>query len=366
MSQLKSLQEKSVSIKTTQAHQLPYQLANFGDKRLRESDRLELLNLPLLLSDRSKHTVSTGSILLDSLAAESANRAAALQDLSLIKIFTSYRISTSLERGDLERGDLEQGELEQGELEQEFEQSYPRPVSAGMKPPIERLDDDLSSAAVESSSSTEPALQSIKQADKHPATGLQSAADPSPQNTTSTVDNGTTARESAASVGLLDIHDELLFGGAYSDLFSVDPHMMQVDDDRVYILTYLLRHLSDFTVIQLQNGFPHNADPAVINRADPPRYLTVLETSDFDLYDLNDLDDLDNSDHFDENNFDEDELDRLMVEEAQLRQADIERPIDHQRQIETEIELDGLNAQVQVLHAKIELLSRKLEQVATS
>lgn len=314
MSQLKSPKEK-VSSKDTQARQPIYQTANFDYKSLHIDRHLKPLDLSLLIPNGSKSVASTGSLLLDSLIEDGTNESFILQDLCLIEV-SAFR-----------QADQRQERLESQER---LEQSYSKPTV--YPAPSDEVSDYESSGAIAKKSYSS----------KQPSTESQSQQNPSPQQAAaSTADDGPVARESAASVGLLDIDDALLFGGAYSRLFSTDPYIAKVDDSRIYILTYLLRHLSAFKVTQLQDGFPNNADPAVINRPDPPRYLTVLEMSNFSLDDSDLIDDLDS-------------LDKLAAKDAQLRQKD------------PKSELDGLNEQMQALVERVEFLSKKLGQVTTS
>ncbi len=148
-------------------------------------------------------------------------------------------------------------------------------------------------------------------------------------------DNATAARVSAASVGLLDIDDTLLFGGAHGDLSAVDPYAMQIDDDKVYTLNYLLQRISAFTVAQLQNGFPYNADPKVTNSPSQPKYQAVLDIGSFELGSL-------------------DDVDKQAAQKSQIVQPNI-RP-----------DVSRLSAQVRALNAKVERLSKTLEQAVAS
>ncbi|WP_038016113.1 hypothetical protein [Synechococcus sp. PCC 7335] len=320
MSQLESPQQRSSSIKSSQARRQTYQLASLDDKRMDGTEHLDLLHLPLLIPKRSEPVASTGSILLDSLIEDYADESPVLQDLSLIEIST------------LDNSDpREQEPIESQEYREYLEQSYSRTASSQPKPPNEALDHKPPATSQNSHTSLHP---SAEPDESHQPSAEQAAI--------SIADDGPADRESAASVGLLNINDELLFGGAYSDHFSIDPYMPLGDDGRVYILTYLLQHLSAFTVSQLQYGFPYNADPTLINQPDSPRYLTVLEESYFDLDDLNSMDELDS---FKISN---------AAEDSQLRPPN------------TKSEPEELSEQVRLLKEKIELLNQKLEQITIS
>lgn len=319
MRQLESPQEKPFSIKSSQARQQTYQSASFDYERIDGGKELELLNLSLLIPKRLEPVASTGSILLDSLMEDHASESSLLHDLNLIEISAFHPLDPS-----------SQEHIELQEYRDYLEQNYFQTAKSYPKPPGE-TSGDKSTGAISQNLPTS----------SHPPTEPKSNQPSAEQAAIFIAADGPAARSSAASVGLLDINDALLFGGVYRNLFSVDPHMTQGDDDSVYILTYLLRHLSAFTVTQLQNGFPNSADPAVINQPDSTKYLTVLEISDFILDDLDSIDELDSPE-------------TPTAEEAQLKASN------------TKSESEGLSEQVQSLMEEIELLNQKLEQITTS
>lgn len=96
-----------------------------------------------------------------------------------------------------------------------------------------------------------------------------------------------------------------------------------------------------FTVAQLQNGFPNNADPNVINRPNQPKYQTVLEFNSFQLSGLNNCR-------------------KVAARNTQPIQVATELNLDRNSDTDG---LDGLNAQIQDLNAQIEYLRNKLNQV---
>ncbi|MEM8503329.1 MAG: hypothetical protein AAF716_09275 [Cyanobacteria bacterium P01_D01_bin.1] len=158
------------------------------------------------------------------------------------------------------------------------------------------------------------------------------------------VDDGKAARASAASVGLLDIDDTLLFGGTHGEISLADPYVMQIEDSPVYILAYLSQHVSAFAVAQLRNGFPNNAAPEVINRPDPPAYQTVLESNSFKLSDL-------------------DGHSKVGLEHSQSVQTTSDLDLGEGSD---EDSLNGLNAQIKNLNAQLEYLRQKLEQAVAA
>lgn len=150
--------------------------------------------------------------------------------------------------------------------------------------------------------------------------------------------DGKKARDNAASVGLIDLNDTLLFGGDRHDLASTDPF---VDDSHspdgsseIGVISYISQQISAFTVSKLKNGFPYNTDPKIINRANPPNRSTVLGLKDFKLGNLTALDE----------------------DPPAARQTQPPRSASNS-------ELSALSQQVKMLNRKIADLSQKLAQV---
>ena len=149
------------------------------------------------------------------------------------------------------------------------------------------------------------------------------------------------ARDCAATVGLIDISDTLLFGGDRPDLISADPFIPLGGESHLPgVLAYLTKQISAFTVDRLQNGFPHNTDPRVLNRLDPPKRKTVLDAESFKLGDLTNL---------------EPEL------KAKTRKGLVGQS---HRPSQDAAEISVLSQQVEDLNRKIAYLSQKLAQVA--
>ena len=175
--------------------------------------------------------------------------------------------------------DLSDQQLEDAELED----AEPDPLD---HPPEEALPDYLDGTPISS-------------APKSPSSHLVTPSSPPkqtpPQNQSSApitqsipafsaVHQEKRARDGAASVGLIDITDTLLFGGDRPDLVSADPFIPKGSDLNVPgVLAYLTNQISAFTVDRLQSGFPYNTDPKVLNRLEQPKYKTVLSIDDFKL-----------------------------------------------------------------------------------
>lgn len=141
------------------------------------------------------------------------------------------------------------------------------------------------------------------------------------------------ARDSAASVGLLDLEDTLLFGGEQQDLFSTDPFMEMSAGSALGVLTYITLQVSAFTVSKPKGNFPYNTDPAVINRVEPPKRKTVLDLQHFQLGSLTNLDE------------------------------ELPRPQQTQPPGQAAVDISALSQQVKRLNQKIADLSQKLAQV---
>ncbi len=317
-----------------------YQLTSLTYNLLREGSS-ELVGLSSLLMPSAPPTQdSTGSTLLDSLTKDLTRETPSLRSLDLIAVSDK----------------------------QQDPQSHPnrirsKPMSAalnsalfgGAQPSTQaatasQLPSSSDSALThrDSSATKETAIrdrtrdsagQKVVRSNRTQSPSNSSAVSTAPAKPAArSVDRGTAARTSAAAVGLLDINDTLLFGGTHGDISAVDPYTTQIDNNEVYTLRYLLQHLAAFTVVQLQNGFPYNADPKVISWPGRPKYQTILDIDSFELKDL-------------------DDTDKLAEQESP--------PMPPSIQTNAELDMDELSAQIRALNAKVEYLSSRLEQVAS-
>ena len=144
------------------------------------------------------------------------------------------------------------------------------------------------------------------------------------------------ARDSAASVGLIDLDDTLLFGGERQNLDSTDPFVTAAEGSAPGVLAYITLQVSAFTVTKLKSDFPYNTDPNILNQAASPKRSTVLDLQHFKL--------------------------------GQLTNLDTEPPAPQQTQPPQQqvanAEVSALSQQVKMLNQKIVDLSQKLAQVA--
>jgi len=322
------------------------------------------VSLFLLMPDESKQKDSTGSSLLDSLAKSHTHEAAALRNLGLIKVSTPKEAPTpqqvdrsithaesqpTAKRRELSGGIKSEVESRQksklnsnignsstdSQSENRVESKPENRAATNNKPAKVRTTPQSTEVAAEATTRTAAKTQ--------PAQASQHSQSPAPSNSGKTahpVSDGKAARASAASVGLLDIDDTLLFGGAHGEISLADPYVEQLEDSPVYILAYLGQQVSAFTVTQLQNGFPNNADPNVINRPDSPKYHTVLEINSFQLSEL-------------------DSRGKVAARSTQPMQPSTKQALEEHSNTS---ELDGLNAQIQDLNAQLEYLRSKLDQ----
>ncbi|MEO0884348.1 MAG: hypothetical protein AAFY54_00215 [Cyanobacteria bacterium J06648_10] len=186
---------------------------------------------------------------------------------------------------------------------------------------------------------TEPALRQTKPQPTPPAPSIKSpqialsATQQGPAFSHAVGTSDKEARDSAASVGLLDLEDALLFGGEQQDLFSTDPLMEVSAGSALGVLTYITLQVSAFTVSKPKGNFPYNTDPAVINRVEPPKRKTVLDLQHFQLGSLTNLDE------------------------------ELPRPQQTQPPGQAAVDISALSQQVKRLNQKIADLSQKLAQV---
>ncbi len=280
--------------------------------------RSDSVSLCLLMPDESAQDSSTGSFLLDSLAKRHTHETAALRNLDLIKVNTSKEASAPQRVGKSVTRTEGQPTRQNREL------------SSGVKSEVEVATEAITKTTIKTQSTQ------VSYLSQPPAPSALPSS-----KTTRLVNDGKASRASAASVGLLDIDDTLLFGGAHGEISLADPYVEQIEDSPIYILAYLSQQVSAFTIAQLQNGFPNNADPTVINRSDPPKYHTILESDSFQLSGL-------------------DNRSKAAAKGSQLMQADTESTQDKSSAVD---ELEGLNTQIQDLNAQLEYLRNKINQV---
>ncbi|MGD1899631.1 MAG: hypothetical protein ACFB16_22130 [Phormidesmis sp.] len=157
------------------------------------------------------------------------------------------------------------------------------------------------------------------------------------------VDHEKMARDSEASVGLIDLSDALRFGGDRQELIADEPSILPETEEELGLLTYLSQQISDFTVDHLESGFPNNTDPEVMHRPDPPKHKTVLDIENFRLGELDDI---------------EEEADENLTESALPSQQKIDS--------EESADIYALSQQVEDLNRKIADLTQKLSQVSNS
>lgn len=220
--------------------------------------------------------------------------------------------------------------------------------SAIQQPPTQRpakTQQPASQQATENQTVAKPAIdKSPEEKPPGPRQSAPSAAAVSPVPATHTrtkpvnapISDSKVARDSAAAVGLIDISDTLLFGGDHQNLASTDPFISEShpQGSETGILSYLSQQVSAFTVDELQNGFPHNTDPKVINRPDPPKHATVLGLQHFKLGKLDE---------------------KAAIPSQQTDNGNARST--------TEPEINALSQQVNDLNRKIAELSQKLAQV---
>ncbi|MEO0646482.1 MAG: hypothetical protein AAFZ17_10070 [Cyanobacteria bacterium J06650_10] len=215
------------------------------------------------------------------------------------------------------------------------------------------LEQDISEQDISEQPPTEAEPETL---DAPPALSLSPSAQPKPASSprhtpapaarsvpafSAAADHEKRARDSAASVGLIDITDTLLFGGDRPDLVSTDPFIAQGNEtNSPAVLSYLTKQISAFTVDRLQSGFPHNTDPRVINRSDPPKRKTVLDIENFELGQL-----------------------EAFAEEPKKLPAQEVMPQESMASQEA-ADISMLSQQVEDLNRKIAYLSQKLAQVA--
>ena len=294
---------------------------------------LELASLSLFIPGELPILESTGSSLLDSLTKDRTRETVALRSLGLVAVPSRVRPAPS-------QLDPKQTNHRQPQKRSGPSKPFFAPLDSTIFQTATSKAPSVSDTSVDNDERVvrDRAAQKVAYPTKNEPTKAQSpsgsAVHTSPSKQTARSADSAAARASAASVGLLDIGDTLLFGGAHKDLSSIDPYVMQIDDSKVYTLTYLLQHLSAFTVAQLENGFP-NTDPRVVNRPDLPKYQTVLEDSSFQLSGL-------------------DNIDGPAVSESRSVLPN------------TELNITSLSDQIRQLNAKVEYLSKKLERAAAA
>ncbi|MEL6939377.1 MAG: hypothetical protein AAFO84_09310 [Cyanobacteria bacterium J06598_1] len=155
------------------------------------------------------------------------------------------------------------------------------------------------------------------------------------------IDHEKMARDSAASVGLLDLSDALLFGGDREDLIAADPFVeIENPEEETGVLAYLSQQVSAFTVDKLQSGFPNNTDPRVLHRPDPPKHRTVLDIQSFKLADL----------------LGSEQESNKLAAATTTQKSSAQEPTD----------IHTLSQQVEVLNRKIATLTEKLAEVSSN
>lgn len=359
-------------------------------------ERLEELSLSLLVPDESQHVDSTGSVLLDSLSKNHARETVALRNLSLIEISTSqladqrHAEQTLQSRSKLPKplcrsssydtalsGASKGSTVVKAALprvrpprtqatEAQLTQAHISKVQLFQTQQIQTQQTQTQSSKAQSfktqSSKTQPSQAQQTESAYSPQTSVPSAKPR--RKTAHPIDDGRAARASAASVGLLDIDDTLLFGGAHGEISLVDSYATQVAASEVYILAYLSQHMSSLTVAQPQDGFLKYTHFCELNRPDLSRYQTVLDIGSFQLSGLGKYDRGRNS---------------QSAHVAQLVRVDAEprlngQSIDDQstsnqstddQDIETQ-NIDALSAQIRELNTQMEYLRKQLDRVAVA
>ena len=175
---------------------------------------------------------------------------------------------------------------------------------------------------------------------------LVQAVKPTADQSAIVSDAGQRAREAAASVGLLDLEDTLLFGGD-SKVAGINTYTSsQVPSDRTGVLTYIARQITAF------NAAPPKATSLIVgnlgalNRAEEPTYRTVLKLKDFQLSDL-------------------DGLTQNKLNESTESDTSPSASAPSDKSERNQEDVATLSQQVESLNRQIALLSKKLAEVSS-